>query len=204
MRAKLEAAAGPRSLKRGPGGIVDVEFVVQLLQLKYGREHPDVLRSNTWDALDALATSWRAFATTTRRRLRDGYSFLRLSRGPAANRHRPAADRGARERRRPREARAPARVRLARQVPCGIEARNGRSPQSVRGDHDSRAKLVKMYGLQRRFRMCGTSHTGESGARPGSPLATSFYPCARSRVLPRRVCRLPVSLSKMPAAARPG
>src|ERR687897_3494158 len=37
MRQKLEATASARSLKRGRGGIVDVEFVVQLLQLKHGR-----------------------------------------------------------------------------------------------------------------------------------------------------------------------
>jgi glutamate-ammonia-ligase adenylyltransferase len=77
MRQKLEATAGPRSLKRGPGGLTDVEFAVQLLQLKYGREHPDVLTPNVWDALDALAASGvlPADDATT---LRDGYSFLRL------------------------------------------------------------------------------------------------------------------------------
>jgi glutamate-ammonia-ligase adenylyltransferase len=77
MRQKLESTAGPRSLKRGPGGLVDVEFVVQLLQLKYGREHPEVLAPNVWDALDALAVSGilpAGDATV----LRAGYSFLRL------------------------------------------------------------------------------------------------------------------------------
>jgi glutamate-ammonia-ligase adenylyltransferase len=77
MRQKLEATAGARSLKRGPGGIVDVEFVVQLFQLKYGREHPGILRPNVWDALDALeATGLLAAADATV--LRAGYSFLRL------------------------------------------------------------------------------------------------------------------------------
>lgn len=77
MRQKLEATANARSLKRGPGGLTDVEFAVQLLQLKYGREHPDVLTPNVWDALDALAACGvlpAADATA----LRDGYSFLRL------------------------------------------------------------------------------------------------------------------------------
>ena len=77
MRQKLEAAANPRSLKRGRGGISDVEFLVQLLQLKYGRDNPEILRPNVWDALDALEAAGRlvsADATT----LRDGYSFLRL------------------------------------------------------------------------------------------------------------------------------
>ena len=77
MRRKLEATASARSLKRGPGGLNDVEFVVQLLQLKYGREHPRIIASNVWDALDALTVAGvlpLADATA----LRDGYSFLRL------------------------------------------------------------------------------------------------------------------------------
>ena len=77
MRGKLEASAGPRNLKRGPGGIVDVEFSIQLLQLKYGRARSAILTPNTWDALDALeaAQLLPADAAAT---LRSGYSFLRL------------------------------------------------------------------------------------------------------------------------------
>jgi glutamate-ammonia-ligase adenylyltransferase len=77
MRKKLESTASPRSLKRGPGGLTDVEFAAQLLQLKYGREHPEVLRSNVWDALDALEASGILPAADAAA-LRDGYSFLRL------------------------------------------------------------------------------------------------------------------------------
>jgi glutamate-ammonia-ligase adenylyltransferase len=77
MRRKLEAAANPRSLKRGPGGIVDVEFVVQLFQLKYGREHPEILTPNVWDALDALEAAGLLPADDAAA-LRAGYSFLRL------------------------------------------------------------------------------------------------------------------------------
>ena len=36
------------------GGIVDVEFVVQMFQLKYGRAQPRLRTKNTWEALDAL------------------------------------------------------------------------------------------------------------------------------------------------------
>ena len=77
MRAKLETTAGPRNLKRGPGGIVDVEFAVQLLQLKYGRAYPAILTPNVWDALDALEAAglMRPDEAPT---LRTGYSFLRL------------------------------------------------------------------------------------------------------------------------------
>jgi glutamate-ammonia-ligase adenylyltransferase len=77
MRRKLESTASPRSLKRGPGGIVDVEFAVQLLQLKYGRDHPPILQPNIWGALDSLETASLLPAGDVAV-LRDGYSFLRL------------------------------------------------------------------------------------------------------------------------------
>jgi glutamate-ammonia-ligase adenylyltransferase len=77
MRQKLESTASARSLKRGPGGLTDVEFAVQLLQLKYGRDHPDVLVPNVWAALDALAASG-VLPADDATALRDGYSFLRL------------------------------------------------------------------------------------------------------------------------------
>lgn len=41
-------------LKLGPGGMVDVEFTVQLLQLTHGRDHPSVRHPNTMAALAAL------------------------------------------------------------------------------------------------------------------------------------------------------
>ena len=36
MRMRLEDTASKRNLKRGPGGTVDTEFLVQMLQLKHG------------------------------------------------------------------------------------------------------------------------------------------------------------------------
>ena len=51
MRQKLEATASSRSLKRGPGGLMDVEFAVQLLQLKYGREHPEIAETERLGSL---------------------------------------------------------------------------------------------------------------------------------------------------------
>jgi glutamate-ammonia-ligase adenylyltransferase len=77
MRDRLESSASPRSLKRGPGGLVDVEFLVQLLQLRHGREHPRILRPNVWDALDAFEQAG-LLPTAEATALRDGYSFLRL------------------------------------------------------------------------------------------------------------------------------
>ncbi len=43
-----------RDLKRGPGGIRDVEFAVQLLQLVHGGRDPAVRATNTFDALHQL------------------------------------------------------------------------------------------------------------------------------------------------------
>jgi glutamate-ammonia-ligase adenylyltransferase len=77
MRQKLESTAGPRSLKRGPGGLTDVEFAVQLLQLKYGREHPTILVPNVWEAIDAMSAA-HVLPPGDSAVLRDGYSFLRL------------------------------------------------------------------------------------------------------------------------------
>ena len=47
-------AEADRQLKLGPGGLRDVEFSVQLLQLVHGRAD-DTLRGTTLEALDALA-----------------------------------------------------------------------------------------------------------------------------------------------------
>jgi [glutamine synthetase] adenylyltransferase / [glutamine synthetase]-adenylyl-L-tyrosine phosphorylase len=77
MRQKLEDTANPRNLKRGPGGIVDIEFVVQLLLLKHGREHPEIIRSNLWEALDALKSAGLLIPSDADA-FHAGYSFLRL------------------------------------------------------------------------------------------------------------------------------
>ncbi len=55
MRSRLEnSAAAVGDLKRGPGGIVDIEFLVQMLQLKHARGNADLRVSNTLAALLAL------------------------------------------------------------------------------------------------------------------------------------------------------
>jgi glutamate-ammonia-ligase adenylyltransferase len=54
MRSRLEETCKPTNLKRGPGGLVDVEFIAQMLQLKHGPEHPEVRKPATLDALAAL------------------------------------------------------------------------------------------------------------------------------------------------------
>jgi len=54
MRQRLESAAAAGDLKRGPGGIVDVEFLVEMLQLKHAAAHPPLRVSNTLGALAEL------------------------------------------------------------------------------------------------------------------------------------------------------
>ena len=54
MKARSEAQRA-NELKRGPGGIRDVEFAVQLLQLVHGRHDNGVRSPNTLEALDQLS-----------------------------------------------------------------------------------------------------------------------------------------------------
>jgi len=54
MRQRLENTVSAGNLKRGPGGIVDVEFLVQMLQLKHARGNPSLRVPNTLAALKAL------------------------------------------------------------------------------------------------------------------------------------------------------
>ncbi len=63
-------------LKRGRGGIRDVEFAVQLLQLVHGRRHPTLRHAGTLPALSALAEEGFV-APADADALADSYRFLR-------------------------------------------------------------------------------------------------------------------------------
>ncbi len=54
MRSRMEDKASRGNLKRGPGGLVDIEFVVQMLKLQHGRRHPEISAPGTLGALDEL------------------------------------------------------------------------------------------------------------------------------------------------------
>ena len=54
MRLRMEEGAKPTNLKRGPGGVVDIEFIVQVLQLVHGGANPALRTPETLAALDAL------------------------------------------------------------------------------------------------------------------------------------------------------
>ncbi|WP_030687269.1 bifunctional [glutamine synthetase] adenylyltransferase/[glutamine synthetase]-adenylyl-L-tyrosine phosphorylase [Streptomyces sp. NRRL B-1347] len=74
--ANIPAGEVDRELKLGPGGLRDVEFAVQLLQLVHGRADASLRSGTTLDALAALAAGGyvgRVDAT----QLDDAYRFLR-------------------------------------------------------------------------------------------------------------------------------
>jgi glutamate-ammonia-ligase adenylyltransferase len=80
LRTRMErelAKEGPAryDVKLGRGGIVDVEFAVQWLQMKYGAD-PRVRTTDTETALSALETSGYLDATTAAV-FREGYGVLR-------------------------------------------------------------------------------------------------------------------------------
>lgn len=57
MRQRMEESAAPGNLKRGPGGLVDIEFLVQMLQLKHAKAHPRIAQPATLAALAALSAA---------------------------------------------------------------------------------------------------------------------------------------------------
>ncbi|GIW80047.1 MAG: glutamate-ammonia-ligase adenylyltransferase [Gemmatales bacterium] len=77
MRQRLEASRSSRDLKRGFGCIVDVEFAVQIFQLKYGRQYPSLQTPDIWAALDAIRDA-KLLSPEECDILRNGYHFLRL------------------------------------------------------------------------------------------------------------------------------
>ena len=75
MRERLQDSRPPGNLKRGPGGLADVEFLVQLFQLKYGKDRPDLRQPNTWQALVALRNGG-FLSDTEQAALSAAYDFL--------------------------------------------------------------------------------------------------------------------------------
>ncbi|MFJ3923880.1 bifunctional [glutamine synthetase] adenylyltransferase/[glutamine synthetase]-adenylyl-L-tyrosine phosphorylase [Streptomyces sp. NPDC090022] len=72
----IPAAQVDRELKLGPGGLRDVEFAVQLLQLVHGRGDHTLHSGTTLDALQALAAGGYV-GRTDAAQLGDAYRFLR-------------------------------------------------------------------------------------------------------------------------------
>lgn len=79
-RMEIEIARqkpGVFNLKTGRGGIVDIEFAVQYLQLVNGARHPEIRTPSTLQALARLSGSGLLEAPLADE-LRDAYLFLRL------------------------------------------------------------------------------------------------------------------------------
>ncbi|MFJ6630142.1 bifunctional [glutamine synthetase] adenylyltransferase/[glutamine synthetase]-adenylyl-L-tyrosine phosphorylase [Streptomyces sp. NPDC091376] len=72
----IPAAHVDRELKLGPGGLRDVEFAVQLLQLVHGRSDTTLRSGTTLDALKALAAGGYV-GRTDAAQLDEAYRFLR-------------------------------------------------------------------------------------------------------------------------------
>lgn len=69
--------AGATNVKYGPGGVIDIEYAVQYLQIMHGRAHRALRTPSTLAALDALCRVG-VMSVRDRDRLRDAYLFLRV------------------------------------------------------------------------------------------------------------------------------
>jgi glutamate-ammonia-ligase adenylyltransferase len=82
MRAMRErqirhlVTAGTINAKFSPGGLVDVEYLVQGLQINYGHDNPGLRLTNTREAMRALAVA-DIIPTEAYNRLREAHIFLR-------------------------------------------------------------------------------------------------------------------------------
>ncbi len=68
---------GTVNLKYSPGGVIDVEYAVQYLQIQYGSQHPELRTPSTLEALEGL---YRVgiIPEEERDKLRQAYLFLRV------------------------------------------------------------------------------------------------------------------------------
>ena len=67
---------GTTHVKYGPGGLLDVEYMVQYLQLIHGHQHPPLRTPNPLEAIDQLCHE--SFISLAEREvLHDDYLFLR-------------------------------------------------------------------------------------------------------------------------------
>ncbi|MDR3687830.1 MAG: hypothetical protein P4L46_00525 [Fimbriimonas sp.] len=76
MKTRIEESASDSDIKRGEGGIRDVEFLVQILQLLHGHRRPDLQVMPTCDAIRALDVGG-LLEPPVASALIDGYTFLR-------------------------------------------------------------------------------------------------------------------------------
>ena len=81
LKVRMERERVPKSadarnhIKFGPGGLSDIEFAVQLLQLRHGHEMASLRVTNTLEALEASQRKG-VLSEGDARRLKDAYTFL--------------------------------------------------------------------------------------------------------------------------------
>jgi [glutamine synthetase] adenylyltransferase / [glutamine synthetase]-adenylyl-L-tyrosine phosphorylase len=157
MKVRIEEyvrARGKESVevKRGWGGIRDVEFAVQLLQMVHGRREHGLRQANTLRALAALADHGYV-AVADAAALADSYRFLRTLE------HRLQLARDTQTHELPAE--EPALRRLARAM--GFE-----DPEELRSAHAQHTDSVR--GLHERlfYRPLLEAFAGPSAPRPGT------------------------------------
>ncbi len=80
MRRKRVESGRRNDLRRGVGGLADLEFVVQYLMLVHAATQPELLRPNLWEALDALHRA-AILPAATYSELREAYAFHRTVEG---------------------------------------------------------------------------------------------------------------------------
>ncbi len=76
VRKAARSLGGGQDVKNGEGGIRDVEFLVQGLQLIHGPDRPELLTGNTLEALGALEEA-RLLPEAVRAQLEEDYLLLR-------------------------------------------------------------------------------------------------------------------------------
>lgn len=90
---ELSNESGGMDVKLGPGGIEEIEFYAQFLQLKYAHKFPEILVQNTLIAVDRLYRK-NLIDASVRETLRDSYNvyrriqtFLRLNEEEVIDEH---------------------------------------------------------------------------------------------------------------------
>jgi len=76
MRYRIQREKPKQALKAGPGGLLDVEFIAQTGQLRWGAADPSLRSSNTCDSVDRF-TRMGLIPETVGRTLCHSYLFLR-------------------------------------------------------------------------------------------------------------------------------
>jgi glutamate-ammonia-ligase adenylyltransferase len=75
-RASVHRSSSIHNIKRGKGGSMDVELLIQALQLLHAAAHPDILVPGTIEAI-RLLEKHQVLSAPDAEQLRDGYVFLR-------------------------------------------------------------------------------------------------------------------------------